>query len=93
MVCSSAGVLVIYDDERGDIVAQVEGVGLQPGSFTVDPRPNGARVYVSNFTDGRVAVIDLPDLDAPQGARVVARLGSSQVCLTRGLNCDAGVSP
>ncbi|MBK7860488.1 MAG: hypothetical protein IPJ65_18135 [Archangiaceae bacterium] len=91
ITCSGAGSLVIYDDERGDLAAQVDGVGLQPSSFTVDLRPPGARVYLSNFTDGRVAVVDIPDLDLPQTARLVAHLGSSQVCLTRSLQCDGGM--
>jgi hypothetical protein len=38
---------------------------------------------VSNFADGRVAVVDVPDLSAPQVARVVAHLGKQQLCLTR----------
>lgn len=94
VTCSGAGSLVIYDDERGDLVAQLDGIGLQPSSFTVDrrtgPGVNGARIYVTNFTDGRVAVVDLPDLDVPQDARIIAHLGASQVCLTRSLQCDGG---
>ena len=47
-------------------------------------RGNAARVFVSNFGDGRISVIDLPDLGRPQGARLVAHLGPQQLCLTRG---------
>ena len=84
--CASAGVLAIYDDDVGDLVAQVPGIGQQPGEMTVDMRPPGARVFISNFTDGRVAVVDIPDLNRPQEARVVAQLGRSQLCVTRGFN-------
>ena len=91
VTCGGAGSLVIYDDERGDLATQVDGIGLQPSSFTIDRRGNGARLYVTNFQDGRVAVVDVPDLDLPQTARIVAHLGASQVCLTRSLSCDAGV--
>jgi hypothetical protein len=91
VTCGATGVLVIYDDERGDIAAQVDGLGLEPASFAVDLQPPGARIYVSNFTDGRVAVVDIPDLDLPQFARIVAHLGASQTCLTRSLDCDGGM--
>ncbi|MBF5041163.1 hypothetical protein FGE12_02080 [Aggregicoccus sp. 17bor-14] len=87
ITCSSAGVLAIYDDEVGDIVAQVPELGLQPYALAVDERiidpltqQKGARVYVANFADGRVSVIDIDDVDKPQGARVVARLGALQAC-------------
>ncbi|MBL8957523.1 MAG: hypothetical protein JNK82_42510 [Myxococcaceae bacterium] len=92
------GSLVIYDDERGDRAAQIDGIGTQASSIAVDVRQSGgvtgARVYVTAHTDGRVAVIDVPNLDAPQDARLVAHLGLSQVCLTRrDIICDGGVAP
>ncbi len=92
------GSLVIYDDERGDRAAQLDGVGPQASSIAVDVRQNGAftgaRVYVTAFTDGRVSVIDVPNLDQPEDARIVASLGVSQVCLTRrDVICDGGVPP
>jgi DNA-binding beta-propeller fold protein YncE len=77
-VTSSAGVVSIYDEEVGQVVAQVAGVGVQPYGITVDQRGNAARLFVSNFGDGRVAVIDLPSLDVPQDARLVAHLGAQQ---------------
>lgn len=81
--CSTAGVVAIYDDDLGGLVAQVPGVGLQPFSIAADRRGAGVRLYVSNFADGRVAVIDVPDLEAPQVARLVAHLSKDQLCLTR----------
>ncbi len=33
---------------------------------------------VAQYTIGRVAIIDIPDLDRPQNARLVARLGARQ---------------
>jgi hypothetical protein len=94
VVSAGAGTLSIYDDERKDISVTLDGVGLQPGSFAINRNgPNSVRIYVSAFTNGIVSVVDVPDLDAPETARVVARLGTSQVCLTRNLPCDAGVLP
>jgi hypothetical protein len=103
ITCSGSGplpsALVIYDEETQDVAAQLDGVGTQPSSFAIDVRPsptgvgNGARIYVSNFGDGRVAVVDVPDLDRPKDTRVVAHLGASQLCLTRNVGCDAGVVP
>jgi hypothetical protein len=91
------GSLVLYDDHRGARTV-LDGIGTQAASIAVDVRPNGpatgARVYVSAFTDGRVAVVDVPDLNLVEGARVVAHLGLSQVCLTRrDIVCDGGVPP
>lgn len=96
VTCTTGGVLALYDDDVGDLVAQVQGVGLQSFGLAVASRPPGARLFVGNFSDGRVAVIDIDDLDRPQGARIVAWLGASQLCLTRGAeaaNCDTGVTP
>ena len=97
IACSTAGVLAFYDDDVGDLVAQVSGVGLQPYAIAVDLKDaTGARLYVSNFTDGRVAVVDIPDLNEPKTAQIVAFLGQTQLCLTRGARdtsqpaCDGG---
>lgn len=74
--CSGAGVVALYDEEVGQVVAQVSGVGLQPADMAVDQRGTGARLYTSNFGDGRIGVIDIPNLDNPQDARLVAHLGT-----------------
>lgn len=83
ITCSSAGVLALYDDDLGALTAQVPGVGLQPFGIAPDFSGAGVRLYVSNFGDGRVAVIDVPDLGRPYVARIVAHLGKDQLCLTR----------
>jgi hypothetical protein len=92
---TAAGELVLYDDEVGNLVGQVPNVGLQPDSLTIDVRPTGGmRVFVSNFTDGRVAMIDVTSLLAPQSARIVGYLGAAQTCVTRNFSdtsCDGGV--
>lgn len=97
--CATSGVVAFYDDEVGDLVAQLVGVGQQPYAMAVDRRmganAEGARIYVSNFADGQIAVIDVADLSRPSGARIVAFLGDKQLCLTRGSNdriegCDGG---
>ncbi len=84
VTCTAAGTVVLYDDEVGDLVAQLPGVGAQPYSLAVDVRGNAARIFVSTYGDGRIAVIDVPSLDRPQAARIVATLGETEVCLTQG---------
>lgn len=74
----------IYDDAVGAVVRFLPNVGRTPFGIAVDVQGSGARVFVSNFADGRVAVIDLADLSRPQDARVVGYLGRSQECLTGG---------
>ncbi len=83
ITCTNAGVLALYDDDVGDIVAQVPGLGVQPFGLAVDRRGAGARFFVSNFQDGRIAVVDLVDLEHPQNARLVAHIGRQQLCLVR----------
>ncbi|PTL76321.1 YncE family protein [Vitiosangium sp. GDMCC 1.1324] len=82
--CSAAGVVAIYDPDVGQVVAQVS-VGQisgttspQPFGLAVQQQGNAARVFVSNFGDGRVSVIDISDLNSPQLARLVAHLGARQ---------------
>jgi DNA-binding beta-propeller fold protein YncE len=82
--CTAAGSVVLYDDEVGDLVSYIGGVGSQPYGLAVDVRPTSARIYVSSYGDGRIGVIDVPELSRPQDARLVAHLGEQQVCLTRG---------
>jgi hypothetical protein len=86
--CTGAGVLAFYDDDVGTVVAQLPGLGEQPFGLAVDRRGDGARIFVSNFSDGRIAVVDLPDLLRPQEARIVAHLGHQQVCLTRDVSTE-----
>lgn len=96
ITCTAAGVIALYDDQN-DVLTQVPGVGIQPFGLAVDRRGVGARLFATNFQDGRVAVIDLPDLATPQSARVVAHLGRQQLCLVRStdISCatDGGVAP
>lgn len=96
ITCTAAGVIALYDDQN-DVLTQIPGVGIQPFGLAVDRRGSGARLFTTNFQDGRVAVIDLPDLATPQSARVVAHLGRQQLCLVRStdVSCatDAGVAP
>ena len=84
--CSTAGVLAIYDPDVGQVVSQVT-LGITQGTHS--PQPFGiavqheegsdmARVFVSNFGDGRISVVDIPDLNSPQTAQLVAYLGARQ---------------
>ncbi|HZI14297.1 MAG TPA: hypothetical protein VE153_28270 [Myxococcus sp.] len=77
--------VALYDEEVGQLVAQVQ-VGdqdpnqpAQPFGLTADVRGNSARLFASTFGDGRIAIIDIPNLDRPQDARLVARLGAQQL--------------
>jgi len=83
--CQLDGSVAFYDDEIGGLGAIVEGVGLSPYDIAVDQRPeeNVARLFVSNFADGRVAIIDvaLESRGRPIGARLVATLGLQQGCI------------
>jgi DNA-binding beta-propeller fold protein YncE len=84
VACSDAGVVAIYDPDVGQIIAQVT-VGdtsgtqtPQPFGLAVQQQGNGARIFASNFGDGRISVIDIADLNSPQQARLVAWLGVRQ---------------
>jgi hypothetical protein len=82
--CSDAGVVAIYDPDVGQIVAQVtvgETSGTQtpqPFGLAVQQQGNAARIFASNFGDGRVSVIDIANLNSPQLARLVAWIGVRQ---------------
>jgi hypothetical protein len=78
--CGTAGAVVLYDPDVGQIVAQVGEVGLQPHGLAVQQSNDlrAARLFVTNFSDGRVAVIDIRDVSRPQEARLVAHLGARQ---------------
>ncbi len=78
---NAIGTVGIYDADVGEVVAVVRGVGLQPSHLAVDVRGDSARIFVSGFGDGRVAVIDIDDLARPYEARLVAFLGRQQACL------------
>ncbi|MCP3104290.1 hypothetical protein LZ198_36045 [Myxococcus sp. K15C18031901] len=75
----------IYDEELGQLVAQVlvgdqdPAQPSQPVGLAADIRGNAARLFATTFGDGRVAVIDIPNLDRPQDARRVALLGTRQL--------------
>lgn len=83
VTCTGGDSVALYDDEIGQL-ATVIPVGDQPFGITVQ-RPagvTGARLFVSNFADGQVAVIDIPNVFDPSKAKLVAKLGASQKCLT-----------
>jgi hypothetical protein len=91
--CSVDGSLAFYDDNLGQIAALIPGVGAVPFAIAIDQRVDWARLYVSNFGDGRVAVVDVPlTTGAAEGRlspRLVAHIGPKQYCLlaTDDRNC------
>lgn len=82
--CTGANEVALYDDSARLATVVSHGMGLQPFGLAVHgpPGATGARVFVSNFGDGQISVIDIRDVNLPADARVVARLGPSQLCLT-----------
>jgi hypothetical protein len=86
VTCTSGQSIALYDEDVGELVTIVNGVGVQPFGIAIDHRGTAARLYISDFGDGRVTVIDIPDLARPQGARMVLHLGAQQLCLTRGVD-------
>lgn len=96
--CAVDGSLAFYDDDLGQIAALMPGVGAVPFAIAVDLRSNGAgptfaRLYVSNFGDGRVAIVDVPLSAEAAGGRfsphLVGHIGLKQYCLlaTDDRNC------
>ena len=83
--CTVDGSLAFYDDDLGQIAALVPGVGAVPFQIAIDRRGDFARLYVSNFGDGRIAVVDVPLSAAAAGGRLaprlVAHIGPKQYCL------------
>jgi hypothetical protein len=84
VTCTAAGSVALYDAAAGEVVSQLTNIGIQPFGVAIDRRGNAARLYVSIFGDGRVAVIDIPDLSTPRTASVVAHLGGKQNCILLG---------
>ncbi|WP_233583533.1 hypothetical protein [Corallococcus sp. CA053C] len=78
----------LYDEALGQVVVQVPLVNSQNQTsnpsqafgLTVDNPPgvNAARLFVTNFGDGQVTLVDIPDLTRPQDAKLTARLGTQQ---------------
>jgi hypothetical protein len=91
--CALDGSLAFYDDDLGQIAALVPGVGAVPFGIAVDLRDQFARLYVSNFGDGRVAIVDVPLSVEAAGGRfsphLVGHVGQKQYCLlaTDDRNC------
>ena len=78
----------LYDEALGQVVAQVPLVNelnqtsnpSQAFGLTVDnpAGTNAARLFVTNFGDSQVSIVDISDLTRPQDARLVAKLGIQQ---------------
>ena len=87
--CSIDGSLAFYDDDLGQVAALIPGVGAVPFAISIDRRGDWARLYVSNFGDGRIAVVDVPLSETAADGRLaphlVAHVGAKQYCL---LNTD-----
>jgi DNA-binding beta-propeller fold protein YncE len=79
--CTQSDVVLVYDEDAARVVAEVPGVGDRPYGLAVDDRGTGARIYVSVFGDGRIAVIDLPDYAHPEDVGLVGFIGRRQRCL------------
>jgi hypothetical protein len=92
--CADASSIVFYDDDLGEVVAQVPSLGLEPFAIAPAARTlgrgasaqvlSGVRLFVTAFATGQIVVIDVPDLLNPSGAQVVALIGTAE---------DTSVSP
>lgn len=74
------GSLIVFDSEAGQPVATLTGFGFAPYGLAVQTIGQGARLYVGLFGEGRIAVVDVPNLENPEDIRLVARLGTYDVC-------------
>jgi len=82
--CETTNVVAIYDDEIGRVVTELRGVGEQPFGLAVGPVPHGGRgvrLYTAAFGRGDLAVTEIPDLDNPASAAVLATVGPNENCL------------
>lgn len=83
ITCTEANSMVFYDDNTGGVVGQIRGVGNLPYQMVAQPVGAGARFFVSSFGDGRVAVVDVPDLFKVSGGFVRGFIGKNQTCIVR----------
>ncbi|MCL2178722.1 MAG: hypothetical protein FWC28_05010 [Proteobacteria bacterium] len=88
ILSSTSSALSFYDQDAGLLTGQLAFVGKGPFSIASSKRGGGARLFIGNFGDGRIAVVDVVDLKRPQDARLVAFLGKSQECLVQDTECE-----
>ncbi len=81
ITCTQADAVVVYDEDTGALAGQISDFGRQPYGITADLQGAGARLYISNFADGQLGVLDIPDLNRPEDLRKVAVIGEPQACL------------
>jgi hypothetical protein len=90
--CVIDGSLIFYDDDLGQVAARVSGVGAEPFAIALDQRAGVTRLYVSNFADGRIAVVDVPTGSGSGtgslAPRLIAHIGPTQFCLVATDNRD-----
>lgn len=70
--------LSLYDGPSGVLVGDLANLGSAPADLAVLDREEGLRLYVTSFGRGTLAVVDIPDPERPEGARLVAILGLAQ---------------
>lgn len=81
VTCEEEDTVTFFDPDSLFTVNQVANVGNKPFGLTSHRVGAGARFFITNFADGQVAVLDMPDLADPREVRFVARLGKPQSCL------------
>lgn len=96
VTCADSGLLAFYDDEIGTVTAAIPGVGDEPfgvasavRSLGTGPGAKvlpGARLFVSAFGSGQVAVVDIPDLLDARTAQTVAFIGTREDTTTTPIN-------
>lgn len=78
VVVTTSSSLAFYDTRSGSFVGELGGLGGAPSDLAIRPSGGGYRLYVPSFSQGTIAVVDLPDPFRPESASVVAILGERQ---------------
>jgi hypothetical protein len=91
VLCPESSDLVLYDVEHNSPVT-VPSIGASPFDLAVDTttKPGAARLYITNHSDGRVAVVDIPDLTTPQNPQLIAHIGKLQTCIVNPADPSCG---
>jgi hypothetical protein len=86
VTCVDSSTLAFYDDELGTVTAALPNIGNEPFAIVSSLRTvgvgaaeqvlSGARLFVTDFGSGQIAVVDIPDLTDARSAQVVAFIGT-----------------
>ncbi len=75
--CTTANQLALYDDEIGEVAGLVQGFSGPSGIAYVTLSSGTTRLFVADFGNNSVDLVDIPDLTRPRGATVVSKLATT----------------